>query len=211
MERIIIPSQDFEKSPASDKISNELFEIEKQIIEKRIPMDVGVATEDHINELENLRFVEFRRGSSRRPGYALAGWSLVSSVCDTLISFALVCFFMMAGSWVLQAPAREVFGFFQYSFAFVFGFFWVGMQTVYMVITRAFLGASLGEWACGLRLGSVQDRAGSFYVLRVFMRCLMVFVSGLVLLPVLSVMLGKDLAGYFSGINLVKIDFKNHV
>ncbi len=209
----LINNPDFEKSIASpDQVQSELFEIEKQIIEQKIPVDIGVATDDHLKQRENVSFVEFRRGSSsRKPGYILAAWSFFSALCDTLINFGMACLFMVASSLVMQSQSDQVFEFFQDSFPIIFILLFMAFQSLYMLVTRAFIGASLGEWASGIRLGSVKDRLDSFYVARVFGRSLMVFCTGIITLPVLSLLIGKDAAGFLSGIYLVKIDYKNHV
>jgi hypothetical protein len=209
----LINNPDFEKKVVQPGlVENELFEIEKQIIEQKIPIDLGVATDEHIKQRENVSFVEFRRGSSsRKPGYVLAAWSFFSALCDTLINFGIACLFMVASSLVMQRQSEEVFEFFQDSFPIIFILLFMAFQSLYMLLTRAFIGASLGEWASGIRLGSVKDRLDSFYIARVFGRSLMVFCTGIFVLPILSLLIGKDAAGFLSGIYLVKIDHKNHV
>jgi hypothetical protein len=73
---------------------------------------------------------------------------------------------------------------------------------LYLITTRAFLGCSIGEGACGLRLGKPLERQASNYVLRVILRNTVVVVTGVVVLPVLSLLTRKDLQGLISGVSL---------
>jgi len=77
---------------------------------------------------------------------------------------------------------------------------------LYQMILRMFLGFTIGEWACGLRLGSTSERLSGNYAFRVFLRSMVNMVSGFVLLPFLSLLFGQDLAGRISGLYLVTRD-----
>jgi len=75
----------------------------------------------------------------------------------------------------------------------------------YLVLSRLWMGASLGEWACDLRLGQPVERIRSDYALRVMLRTTCVFMTGLVLLPLFSAIFRRDLAGEISGIKVYSL------
>ena len=71
-----------------------------------------------------------------------------------------------------------------------------------MVISRAFFGCSLGEWAFELKLGRDNEASQGLYPVRVVGRILLVLATGFVLLPMLSFLFGRDLVGKFCGLSL---------
>lgn len=76
---------------------------------------------------------------------------------------------------------------------------------VYFIVVRTYLGATIGEWTCDLRLGKPSERMQKRYVLRNFARTSIVIVSGLFVIPVLSLIFKKDLAGSFSGLYIYSL------
>lgn len=75
---------------------------------------------------------------------------------------------------------------------------------IYMVINRAFTGSTPGEWAFDQRCGSVDDMNTISYIPRLALRTLVVMTTGFILLPTLSYLLNKDIAGTMSGISLLR-------
>lgn len=73
---------------------------------------------------------------------------------------------------------------------------------VYYVAQRIFIGYTLGEWAYEQRLGLPEEYKNG-YSLKVFVRQLIVMMSGIVLLPLLSWILHRDLAG-ISGLSVYR-------
>ena len=76
---------------------------------------------------------------------------------------------------------------------------------MYMVTTRFFLGSSLGEAACDLRLGRPQDRLSSNYFAKVVFRATLIVLTGVFVLPALSLIFGNDLPGKISGVRLFSL------
>lgn len=66
---------------------------------------------------------------------------------------------------------------------------------IYMVVNRVFLGATPGEWAYDLRLGRPEDQDKALYVGQVVARQLLLTVTGLVILPLVGLAMGRDVAG----------------
>lgn len=77
-----------------------------------------------------------------------------------------------------------------------------GVSFVYMVINRVFMGMTPGEWAYDLRLGKPQDQGSFIFALQILTRQILVTATGFVLLPLLSLLVGKDLAGTVTGLRL---------
>lgn len=73
---------------------------------------------------------------------------------------------------------------------------------LYLIIFRSFLGATLGEWAFDIQLGTKAEQASAYYPLRVILRSFIVIATGFVTLPLLSLIAGQDLAGMISGLSL---------
>jgi hypothetical protein len=148
---------------------------------------------------ENLTW-ETRAGfqsgpNRRRKTYQLALWSLAASVIDGLLLIAMSCLFMMVFIKILRVPITKSV---LHDFAVIF----VIGAWMYMITTRFFIGCSIGEAACDLRLGKPQERLSRAYFLRVLVRASLVTVTGLFPLPLLGLLLGKDIPGLLSGLKL---------
>lgn len=143
--------------------------------------------------------------SSRGKGYRLAFFSWMASAIDILILFSLSCVFLLTFSLLVNDSLKDILHVFGGSFLNIFTVVWLSFSALYMVMLRSFLGYSIGEWACGLRLGSVKQRLGRNYIFKVIFRVTLVFATGVIVLPVLSLLTGKDLAGKVSGIPLISV------
>ena len=64
------------------------------------------------------------------------------------------------------------------------------------------MGNSIGDWACGIEVGSKAQRSLSGFPLRVVLRTGLIFLTGIILLPILSLLSGFDVAGRISGTQL---------
>jgi ABC-type multidrug transport system fused ATPase/permease subunit len=137
--------------------------------------------------------------------YRRALWSFAASVIDTLIVVSIVCFFLVAFSLIVNVDMKTVLSFFNDSFI-VFGtLVFVMFAMLYTTLLRSFLAYTIGEWACGLRLGQPKERYSQFYSVRVILRTLAVFFTGVIVLPALSLLSGYDMAGRLSGIYLFEL------
>lgn len=151
--------------------------------------------------------VEFQSGSQSRSGFQLALWSWMSAFIDSLILISISCFSIILLSFLMKSPARDFIrvgslepnrvGLFLISFSFSF---WV-----YMVTMRVFMGASLGEWSCQLRLGQPVERIRSGYVLRVIARTTILLITGVITIPILSLILKKDILGDLTGVRIYSL------
>lgn len=75
---------------------------------------------------------------------------------------------------------------------------------IYMVINRAFMGFTPGEWAFDQYCGSPAQSGSLTYVPRLALRTTVVMLTGFVTLTLASYLLNRDLAGEISGVTLHK-------
>ena len=149
---------------------------------------------------------EFHRGSrSGGVGYKLVAWSFVAALIDALILFSLSCLFLLSFSFLVKSQLGsmlQVLGGSVYQVGFLGG----GLILVtYMIMLRVFLGFTIGEWACSLRLGNLKQRLNRYYSLRVVARMFLIFLTGLVILPFFSLLTGRDLAGLLIRLPLIQV------
>jgi hypothetical protein len=75
---------------------------------------------------------------------------------------------------------------------------------IYMVVNRAFIGYTPGEWAFDQRCGNEEQMHSLMFIPRLAFRTSIVMITGFVTLPVLSYLFNKDIAGLIAGVNLFK-------
>lgn len=173
----------------------------------RAPLDIA----DVFKNRQTPQFdqnIGFHGGpSARRKGYRLAAWSWVASTVDTLVLISASCAFLLMFSMIVNIPIGRllrVASFNQSQFLLFFEVLLV-LGWTYLVSVRSLLGFTLGEWACDLRLGQPHERLKSGYAFKVALRSTLILVTGVLPLPVLSLLLGKDLAGSLTGLRLFSL------
>lgn len=75
---------------------------------------------------------------------------------------------------------------------------------IYLVINRVFLGYTPGEWVFDQRLGLPIDHGKNIYGVQVALRATVVVLTGVILLPILSMITRTDLAGKITGLSLFR-------
>ncbi|HVK59982.1 MAG TPA: hypothetical protein VM432_00470 [Bdellovibrionales bacterium] len=75
---------------------------------------------------------------------------------------------------------------------------------MYMLVSRVFFGATLGEWAFELQLGRDQQQTTFLYPLQVIARTVLTTITGFLFLPLLSIVFNRDIAKYFTGLQLYR-------
>lgn len=84
------------------------------------------------------------------------------------------------------------------------GVLFIAVMQMYVIVSRSFFGRTLGEWTFEMQLGDDNQHQMSSYPLRVLLRSLITILTGVILLPTLSLLFGKDLAGAMSGLQLYR-------
>ncbi len=173
------------------------------IIDKHAP-EKPIIIERHKSiepSYDSIISAAFHRGPDRRHGYRLTGWLLASVVTDILIIVASTCLFLL-GAYLLFRLSNDVeLNQFIKSFLnqkamkqtalYLYGY----ISFIYFIFFRVFLGATIGEWSCGIRIGQPSERMKPNYAFKVISRVLLITCTGIFVLPLLSLLFRKDLAG----------------
>lgn len=179
------------------------MEIEK-IREERKPSDLKINYRIPSDDLFNARKISFHRGSSPvKRRWRLMAWSLAAGVIDLLMMFSLSCVAIGAMVFLMRWQVSLNQFSHTYSLKISLAATWLGFYACYLLLLRVFLGCTLGEWACGLRLGEPRHRLSPGYSLKVHFRLFVTMATGVITLPLLSMIFGVDLAGKLSGLPLV--------
>jgi hypothetical protein len=78
----------------------------------------------------------------------------------------------------------------------------VAILQMYLIVARAFYGQTLGEWTFDVQLGRKEDQQDTLYPVKVMCRSAILTVTGLVILPLFSLILQQDLVGNIVGVHL---------
>ena len=76
---------------------------------------------------------------------------------------------------------------------------------LYVLASRSFMGATLGEWSYEIRVGGRLERKRWYYPVLVMWRGLLVAATGFVVFPIISLIAGKDVLQYLTGLELVGV------
>lgn len=155
---------------------------------------------------QRLDFTEgtqFMGGPQRRGRLKLALWTWASMVVDHCLIMAMTCLFLLTGSLILKTTLKIFIRTQDFIQAGVL--LYVLLSVAYFVIVRSFLGATVGEQSCGLRLGAPSERFKKSYSLKVLARSILILFTGIVILPLLSLFLGKDLTGKLTGLSIYSL------
>jgi hypothetical protein len=134
----------------------------------------------------------------------VVNWSIGAAFLDVVMITAFSLLFMIAFLIITKVDLMMNLGtpiegdVLYFSLAGIF----LVVGWVYFLATRLFAGFSLGEWTFDQQMGTPADRAEYKYGLRVLGRTLIGICTGLVVLPILSLILRRDLAGSLSGLHL---------
>lgn len=74
----------------------------------------------------------------------------------------------------------------------------------YLLISRCFFSSTLGEWAFEIEVGTTAQQNLISYPFRVLLRSLITLATGIILLPLMSLIIGRDIAGRISGVSLYR-------
>ena len=149
----------------------------------------------------------FHGGPRKRSGLKLAMWTWVSASIDGLVLFSLSCFFMVFFSILMKTSAKSFLGLVLNNKSGIetFVILFIITSWSYLIFSRVFMGASIGERSCNLRLGQPVQRFQSNYILKVIVRSTLVVLTGVFVLPILSAFYRRDLAGELSGIKIYSL------
>ena len=166
-------------------------------------VETNLRPQFQLSEFELLAGIQFRRGPAEpRRRWQIVLWSWLASLIDGLFLIGL-SFLGLALAALTTGAASSSF----LSFDLTQNSIWIValMAFSYLVLMRSFTGFTLGEWACGLRLGLPWERQDSKYILKTMFRSFIVVSTGLITLPLLSLFFSSDLAGEASSLHLMSL------
>ena len=149
----------------------------------------------------------FLGGPQKRSGFRLSIWMWLASTIDTLVIAAVSCFLMLCYSLLLKAGLKQVLGFTlaKENALITFLVFFVFSGWMYFISSRTLTGASIGEHTCSLRLGQPHERVKRSYLPRVIIRTTLTLLTGIITLPLLSLVINKDVVGRMTGLNIYSL------
>lgn len=158
---------------------------------------------------EDLAAVGTRRGAADSPVSKVlqpATMSIPSAFLDFVIVMALSLVFLVALLTVTKVDLNVVLRNLSRDqmTQIALGIMFVAVMQMYVVIARSFFGSTLGEWTFDLQVGADEEQQKESYPLRVAFRSLLTTITGLILLPFISAILRRDIAGSLSGAKLYR-------
>ncbi|MCH2534314.1 MAG: hypothetical protein MK008_07740 [Bdellovibrionales bacterium] len=156
----------------------------------------------------NLAESSVKRGAhdSKQGRLKPAAFSLSSVILDTLVVVAIALAFLISLLWVTQVDLIGVMTTAQSDIAtqLSLAVLYVAVYQMYVIVSRSFFGRTLGEWTFDHQLGDEKQQKSGMYPLQVVWRSLLITATGIIVLPLLSMIFRKDLASYFTGLQLYK-------
>lgn len=135
-----------------------------------------------------------------------AAFSLSSVILDTLVVVAIALAFLISLLWVTKVDLLGVMTTAQSDIAtqLSLAVLYIAVYQMYVIVSRSFFGRTLGEWTFDHQLGDEKQQKSGLYPLQVVWRSLLITLTGIVVLPILSMLVRKDLASYLTGLQLYK-------
>jgi hypothetical protein len=149
----------------------------------------------------------FLGGPQKRAGFRLSIWMLLAATIDTLVIMSLSCFFMFTYSFMMKLGLRSTLGFTlsAENVWMTFGVFFLFSGWMYYIATRVMSGSSIGEKNCSLRLGQPHERVKKSYLTRVIIRTTLTLFTGIITLPLLSLIFNTDIVGRLTGLQIYSL------
>ena len=149
----------------------------------------------------------FLGGPQKRTGFKLSIWMWLAATIDTLVVLSMSCFFMLCYSLMIKLGLRSALGFTlsHENVGMTFSIFFLFSGWMYFIAMRALTGASIGEKTCSLRLGQPHERVKRSYLARVVIRTTLTLITGIITLPLLSLVFKTDIVGHITGLNIYSL------
>lgn len=138
----------------------------------------------------------FHGGPTRkRKLYQIILWSWYAAFVDLLVVTSISLVSLMLVGIVLKYGLVK----FPISFRYIFIPFYIASYYTYQLSTRYYMGVTLGEWSCDLKLAFLSKTKVKYLFRLIFRETILLF-SGIFLLPILSFVFQIDLLGKISGL-----------
>lgn len=188
-----IPGSD--QGPSSRRMPN------RPVVTGTLPISPGQMAREQI-QTGSRRSAHDSKGGSLRP----ASISISSTILDFVVVVALSLVFLVS---LLSVTKIEIL-----SIAFnlqsdgatqlSLGILFIAIMQMYVVVSRSFFGRTLGEWTFDFQMGDDQQQRSGFYPLLVAWRSFLIVLTGLIILPLLSLVFRRDLTARLCGLQLYR-------
>ncbi len=138
------------------------------------------------------------------PQYKEISSSFASAVIDFLIVLGLSSLFVVSLVAITRVDLIAMLTHNQLGLrtTIEIGVLFAGVNLFYYMVSRGLFGSTLGDWAFDVQLGSAKERSHLMYPLQVIFRTFVIMLTGIFIIPLVSIGFGKDIAYYFSGLKL---------
>lgn len=169
---------------------------------------IGPLAIKKVPRIEERASAGTRRGAADSPVRKLSPttMSMSSAALDLIICAALGLIFLVALLTITNVNLNVVLANLNKDIMtqIALGVMFLTVMQMYVVIARSFFGQTLGEWTFDLQIGRDEEQFTETYALKVAFRSVLNLITGLVLLPLVSALLGRDIAGQLSGVKLYR-------
>lgn len=159
-------------------------------------------------EIENRESVGTRRGASDSliREWVPVSFSVAAAVLDAFIVLSLSMIFLVGLVSATQVDVLSVMTSAQRDIPAQISLLllYLAMSQMYLIISRSFAGTSVGEWTFDIQVGRTEQIPSATYPVRISVRSFVTLLTGVITLPVFSLLFRKDLAGAVSGVRLYR-------
>lgn len=152
--------------------------------------------------------IGIRRGGhdSMAPALEAIPVSFSSACLDLIMIFALFLIFLVSLLLVTNVELSSVIHHIENNSATKISMIvlCLTVMQIYVVLSRSFFGRTLGEWTFDMQMGRNEDHKNESYPLRILGRSLLVTATGIITLPILSLIFNQDLAARWTGVQLYR-------
>ena len=199
----------------------ETVELPRVEIKKPLPRDLPrEQPSSPITKIEPQLNLQFKESDLKTPNldkailgvveenaYQPIATALFAALFDGVVALTLSILFLVAMMMVIEVDLMamllnaETQFFAQMSFAFLY----FAILQLYMVVTRSIAHSTVGEWAFDVHLAQRNGETSTMFPLRVVWRSMVMVATGMIVLPLLSLIFRRDLAAYLTGTQLFQL------
>lgn len=138
------------------------------------------------------------------PQYKEIAASFASAAIDALIVLGLSSLFVVS---LVAITGVDIIGMLSnralsFRMTMELGLLYFGVTLFYFMLSRGLFGSTLGDWAFDVQLGEETERKHIMYPFQVVFRTMIIMLTGVFIVPLVSIAFGKDIAYHFSGLKL---------
>lgn len=188
------------ETPSLPKIDNPVVESLKEDVKKIVSEDSAVVA-------ANIAAGTRRGASDSFMGKLKAtAISIPAAILDSIVIFAISILFVMGLLMATEVSINTLLASVSADLMTQVSAFmlYIVVLQVYVVLSRSFFGCTLGEWTFDCQMGTDTQLENSYYPMQVVWRSLIVIGTGLIILPILSLLSRRDLSSYLTGLQLYK-------